>query len=127
MSDLFDTHPNIKQPACDKYAEEVLGSPIQPLYWQGYHSYTVESKDGRTIVQFRSNQSPLDQEIVDLAKRAHPNLVPKMVRLGGFEDPNVSVWKMEKVPGVGFLMMVHDDGIERKMVTTAGDMARYAA
>ncbi|GIZ48181.1 hypothetical protein CKM354_001125400 [Cercospora kikuchii] len=127
MSDLFDTHSNVKQTACDKYAQEVVGGPIQALDWQGYYSYTVESKDGHTIVQFRSDKSPLDQEIVDLAKRVHPDLVPGMVRLGLLGDSTVSVWKMDKIPGVGFLMMIHDDNIKTKVLTTAVDMAKFYA
>ncbi len=63
-------------------AEEVVDGTVYPLDWQGYHSYTVESEDRRTVVQFRSDQSPLDDEILNLAKRIHPNLVPVMERLG---------------------------------------------
>ncbi|KAH0333138.1 hypothetical protein KCU81_g9958, partial [Aureobasidium melanogenum] len=62
----------------NKYAEKVVGGAVCPLKWQGYYSYTVESEDGRTVIQFRSDQSPLDDEIVKLAKRVHPNLVPAM-------------------------------------------------
>jgi hypothetical protein len=125
MSDLFYTHPNVKQAACDRYAAEVLGSPVHSLSWQGCHSYTVESTDGRTIVQFRSDQSPLDQKIVDLARTAHPDLVPAMVFLGFLDESTVSVWKMDKIPGVGLLTTVNDDNIKTKLPTTVVDMAKY--
>jgi len=75
-------YPNVTQDACDKYAQGVAGGPIRPLEWQGYHSYTVESLDGLNIVQFRSEDSPLRQEIVDLAQKIHPDLVPTMLYLG---------------------------------------------
>ncbi|KAF2764577.1 hypothetical protein EJ03DRAFT_281803, partial [Teratosphaeria nubilosa] len=126
-SDLFDTHTNVKQTACDKYAEEVVCGPVRALDWQGYHSYTVESKDGNTIVQFRSDQSPIKQETVDLARRVHPDLVPVTVRLGFLGDSAVSVWKMDTIPGVGFLMMIHDDNIKTRLLTTVVDMAKFYA
>lgn len=107
----------------NRYAEEVVGGTVYPLDWQGYHSYTVESEDRRTVVQFRSDQSPLDDEILNLAKRIHPNLVPVMERLEFLDDPAVSVWKMDKIPGVGFLEMIHDDNIKTKLLLTVTDMA----
>jgi len=124
MSDLFDTHTIITQTACNKYAEEVVGGTVHALDWQGYYSYTVESGDGRTIVQFRSDQSPLDEVIVKLARRIHPELVPVMECLGFLGESTVSVWKMDKIPGVGFLEMIHDDDIKTKLLTTVVDMAK---
>lgn len=124
MSDLFDTHSNVEQTTCDKYAQEVVGGAVQALKWQGYHSYTLESTDERTIVQFRSDQSPLDQGMVDLARKVHPDLVPQMVRLGFLDDTAVSVWRMDKIPGVGFLGMIHDDNIRTKLLVTVLDMAK---
>lgn len=124
MSDLFETHSNVKQIACDKYAEEVVRSPVRALGWQGYYSYTVESADGRTIIQFRADKSPLEQEVVNLAKRVHPNLVPTTVRLGFLDNSTVSVWKMDKMPGVGFLAIISDDNIKTKLLTTVVDLAR---
>lgn len=124
MSDLFDVHSTIKQSACNRYAEEIVRGPVRALLWQGYYSYTVESEDSRTIVQFRSEKSPLDQDTVNLAKRIHPHHVPSMVYLGLFGDSAVSVWKMDKIPGVGFLAMVHDSNIKEKLLTTVVDMAK---
>lgn len=125
MSDLFDTHSDVKQSSCDRYAEQVVGGSIRPLAWQGYYSYTVESEDGHTIVHFRSEKSPLDQEVLDLAKRVHGQQVPLSVYLGELAGSTVSVWKMNKIPGVGFLNMVRDDEIKKKVATIVVDMAKY--
>jgi hypothetical protein len=48
------------------------------------------------------------------------------VCLGFLGDSAVSVWKMDKIPGVGFLMMLHDDNIRTKLLTTVVDMAKLA-
>jgi hypothetical protein len=124
MSDSFDMRTNAQQTSFNRYAEEVVGGTVHPLDWQGYYSYTVESEDGRTLVQFRSDQSPLDDEIINLAKRVHPNFVPTMERSEFLDDPTVSVWKMDKIPGVGFLKMIHDDIIKTKLLVTVTDMAK---
>lgn len=85
----------------------------------------MESTDGRTIVQFRSDRSPLDRRIVDLARTVHPDSVPATVLLGFLDDSTVSVWKMKKIPGVGYLTTVNDDNVKMKLLTTVVDMAKY--
>jgi hypothetical protein len=123
MSDAFEIRIIVQQSSFNRYAEKVVGGTVRPLDWQGYHSYTVESEDERTVIQFRSDQSPLDDRIITLAKRIHPNLVPAIERLEFLDDPTVSVWKMDKISGVGFLDMTHDDNIETKLRLTITDMA----
>jgi hypothetical protein len=122
----FERRAHDKQISFNRYAQEVVGGTVYPLDWQGYHSYTVESEDRRTVVQFRSDQSPLDEEILSLAKKIHPNLVPTTERLKFLDDTTISVWKMDKIPGVGFLKMIHDDDIKAKLPLTVTDMAEYA-
>jgi hypothetical protein len=96
---------------------------VRALDWQGYHSYTVESLDQRTIVQFRSVKSPLSPEKIRLAKYVHPSLVPVTEFLGTYRASSIEVWRMEKIPGVGFLEIVHDGDIVTKMLQTAEDLA----
>ncbi|CAD0090233.1 unnamed protein product [Aureobasidium mustum] len=124
--DLFDTHTKISQASCDKYAEKVLGQPVHPLGWQGCHSYTVESQDEHTVIQFRSAESPLVESTVNLAKKVHPNLVPTMEYLGFFDDTSVTVWKMSKIPGFGFAYVLDDDDVDikTKLPATVTDMAK---
>lgn len=124
MFDTFEGRTHDEQTLFNGYAQEVVGGTVYPLDWQGCHSYTVESEDRCTVVQFRSEQSPLDEAILDLAKRIHPNLVPATERLEFLEDPTVSVWKMNKISGVGFLKMIHDDDIKAKLPLTVTDMAQ---
>jgi hypothetical protein len=123
MSDAFEIRTNVQQASFNRYAEEVVGGTVHPLELQGYHSYTVESEDEQTVVQFRSDQSPLDDEIISLAKRVHPDLVPAMERLEFLDDPTVSVWKTDRIAGVGFLNMIDDDDLESKLRLTVTDLA----
>lgn len=123
MAEFFEASPGIEQSACDRYAEMVVGSTVRPLFWQGSHSYTVESNDGRTVIQFRAARSPLDENTVKLAKKIHPNLVPAMDRLYSFDDPSVSVWKMEKIHGDGFMIAMDiNPEIKTMLTTTVVDM-----
>ena len=124
MSDLFDTHPEVQKEPCDQYAKQLVGGPVRALDWQGHHSYTLESSDQKTVIQFRSGQSPLDSNVVELARIIHGRLVPKTMFLGYVPGSVVSIWKMEKIPGVGFLHMVHDDRIKEKLRTTVDDLAK---
>lgn len=54
MAEFFATHSKLSQASCDTYAEQVVGQLVRPLGWQGCFSYTLESEDERTVVQFRS-------------------------------------------------------------------------
>lgn len=72
MTDFWEAQPGIEQNECDRYAETVVGSTIRPLSWQGCHSYTVESNDGRTVVQFRAARSPLDENTGQACEQDSP-------------------------------------------------------
>lgn len=125
MSDLFTSHPEISQASCDSFAEQVVGQPVRPLDWQGCFSYTLESEDERTVVQFRSSDSPLDACTVRLAKTVHSDLVPNMECLGNFENTSVTVWKMDQVPGLGFFYLLsQEDDIKTKLSAMVIDMAK---
>lgn len=123
MSDLFTTQTEILRALCDEYVEQVADQPVRPLDWQGCHSYTVESQDGCTVIRFRSAESPLEEGTVNLAKKAHPGLVPTMEYLGFFDDNSVTVWKMDKVPGIGFGFLLIEDDAEMKLAVAVTDMA----
>ncbi|KAK6001304.1 hypothetical protein QM012_002635 [Aureobasidium pullulans] len=127
MFDLFDTHPEISQASCDAYAEKILNQPVRPLDWQGCHSYTLESGDEQIVIQFRSAASPLDKNTVKLAKKVHPTLVPATEYLGFFESTEVTVWKMDKIPGLGIFYVMDDDDVDikTKLPATVTNMAKF--
>ncbi len=105
MSILFQTQDEVTQEACDAYAQDLTTEPVRPTSWQGYHSYTLLLDDLGLILQFRSKASPLDPDIVCLAKTVHGPLAPKTHRLGYMPGSSVSIWQMEKLPGDGYLTM----------------------
>jgi hypothetical protein len=123
MSDLFEQYPGTSQAEYDKFAEEIVSGPVRALNWQGCYSYTIESLDERTIIQFRSGESPLNPEMTALAKSIHPNFVPAMEYLGTYRESPIEIWRMEKIAGVGFLEIVSDEDIITKILNTAEDMA----
>lgn len=120
---FFVTHPEVKQIACDEYAQAILDGPTRALSWQGCRSYTVESEDGKSVIQFRSSDGPLHKEIVRLAKDIYPKLVPNMELLGCFDSSTITVWKMNRLPGVMFLELLNSDDTETKLLTTTVDLA----
>lgn len=123
MSDLFDTHTEVTQDACNEFAQEKTGGPVNAVGWQGHHSYTVESNIEQIIIQFRSKESSLDLETTALAKAIHGSLAPTTNLLGYMPNSEVYIWSMEKLPGIGFLYMIHDDDIQKKLNATMKSLA----
>ena len=101
MSYLFENHQEVSQAKCEDYAQNLVGSPVVPLSWQGYFSYTVLSKSGQ-IVQFRARDSPLNITLSTLAKQIHGPLAPATTYHGLLPDSTVTVWIMEALPGTGY-------------------------
>jgi hypothetical protein len=105
MSDLFQTQDQVTQDECDAYARSLTNSSVTPVPWQGFHSYTLLSASG-IIVQFRSEASPLDSLIVNIAKTIHRHLAPTTTYHGSMPNSSVTVWLMEALPGTGYLFTV---------------------
>jgi DNA excision repair protein ERCC-4 len=94
------------------------------MKWQGANTYTVESIDSDQIVQFRSDNEPFDAKLTALAKAVHGDLAPATQYNGSLQGSQVSIWIMEKLPGVGFDYLVSSVGTESKLETAVSDMAR---
>ncbi|KAF2219805.1 hypothetical protein BDZ85DRAFT_268354 [Elsinoe ampelina] len=127
MSDFFSVHPEMTIEVCIARAESITGQKVSALHWQGYHSCTLQSEGGQTVVQFRSEASPLDQEVMDLARNIHGRLVPKTTRIISPQSETFTVWEMEKLRGVGFLAIVSSDQIDKMVKNTVQDMADFFA
>jgi hypothetical protein len=123
-SDLFANHPKTNQESCNELASQITGTPVLPMKWQGANTYTVESIDSDQIVQFRSDNEPFDAKLTALAKAVHGNLAPATQYNGSLQGSQVSVWTMDKLPGVGFDYLIFSEDIERKVDTAVSDMAR---
>jgi len=88
----------------------------------------VQSEDELSIIQFRlDTDSILREDVARLAHKIHPSLAPACERLGEMADGTVSIWKMQRMPGLGFLYLIHDEDIRSKVLTAVADMAKYAA
>lgn len=122
MSDLFETQNEISQIECVTYAQNLVGSSVEPVPWQGFHSYTLLSESGQ-IIQFRSEASPLDISMTTLAKTIHPYVAPATTYHGLMPNSSVSVWIMEALPGIGYLF-IFSSITAAKVDTLVSDLAK---
>ena len=113
MSDLFETQNEVTQNDCDTYARKLVKSSVRPVHWQGYHSYTLVSMSG-LIVQFRSKASPLDIEMSTLAKAIHRHIAPDTAYYGLMPNSSVSIWVMETLLGVGYLVTYYSTTLAKQ-------------
>ncbi|KAL9103231.1 MAG: hypothetical protein Q9163_001718 [Psora crenata] len=125
MSDLFKEHNEVSQDDCVAYAQDLVGTPVRPVPWQGGHSYTLVSERG-LIVQFRSESSPLDISMTALAKAVHRHIAPATTYQGLMPNSSVSIWMMEALPGLGYLFGGSSVTMD-KLETTVIDFARFYA
>ncbi len=122
MSDLFKTQNEVTQDDCVAYAQNLVGTSMEPVPWQGFHSYTLVSDSG-LIVQFRSKSSPLDISMTALAKAVHRHVAPATTYQGLMPNSSVSIWMMEALPGTGYLFTFSRITVG-KLDTTITDLAK---
>jgi len=122
MSDLFDTQHEVTEDDCIAYAQNLVGTSVKPVPWQGFHSYTLMSESG-IIVQFRSKLSPLDISMTALAKAVHRHVAPATTYQGLMPKSSVSIWMMEALPGTGYLFTFGRITVA-KLDTTVIDLAK---
>lgn len=121
---LFEQHPELSPEACIRKAEEIVNGPVRALDWQGANSYTLASNDEKTVVQFRSAASPLDPNVLDMARVIHGELVPRSSLIGNMPNSTAAIWTMDKVPAVDMNHLHEDPNLRHKLVRTVHDMAR---
>ena len=119
---LFETHKDITENDCVQYAQKLTKSSVDPVPWQGYHSYTLLSRSG-VIVQFRSPESPFDITMTTLAKQTHGLLAPTTTYEGTMTNSTITVWVMEALPGVGYLCTYTNTTVAKQDVIVI-DLAR---
>lgn len=102
INDFFKSHLNVSRKQCDVLAASIVGEPVEPVPIQGSFSYTVTAgNDQAKIVQFRSPESTLDTNTLDLARNVHGKLVPSPIYHGriGHLPSQLHVYIMDKIPG----------------------------
>ena len=119
---LFETQKDMTENECVQYAQQLTKSSVDPVPWQGYHSYTLLAKSG-VIVQFRSQASPFDVRMTTLAKETHGSLASTTTYQGTMPNSTVTIWVMEALPGVGYLF-THCNTTAAKRDVTVIDLAR---
>ena len=119
---LFESQKDITENECVRYAQQLTNSSVDPVPWQGCHSYTLLAKSG-VIVQFRSQASPFDVRMTTLAKETHGSLAPTTAYRGTMPNSTVTIWVMDDLPGVGYLSTYSKTTVAKRDVIVI-DMAR---
>lgn len=115
---------------CDAFADEAFGGPITPVSSQGVCSYTVAAAKDTIIVQFREPDSPLDTEMLAMARNAHPELVAGCSihgTIGSGSSPPLLIYAMDKLPGGSYFNMslsLADDDLDHRLATVRS-LARF--
>lgn len=122
MWEFFETQKEVIQDDCLKYAQNLVKSPVNPVPWQGYHSYTLLSESS-LIVRFRFKASPLDMPIITLAKQVHGNIAPATTYQRVMSKTSLKIWLIEALPAVGYLSTICYTTVG-KQDTIVIDMAR---
>lgn len=132
ISTFLSTHSSTTRSECDSLAQSLLSSPtISPVPIQGSFSYTVVASHSQ-LAQFRSPTSPLDVEILRLAREIYGgDVVAKTEFWGNFGG--LGVYLIEKLQGVTYLEWLMKSGLGRRLDGErferqrglVGDFARY--
>ncbi|CEJ94735.1 hypothetical protein VHEMI10251 [[Torrubiella] hemipterigena] len=105
---FFNNHTSVTRQQCDDFVAAHFQTPAEPVPIQGFWSYTLMAgDDNATIIQFRSESSPLEEENLQLIKEAATGFVPDVVCLGtiGQHRP-LHIYKMNKLPGSPYVLAV---------------------
>lgn len=96
---------------CDEFARREFGGVVRPVPLQGMASYTVTAGPNK-VVQFREQSNSLDEEMVALARAAHPDVVASCAfhgLVGGSpSEPEakataLSTYSMDNLPGNNYV------------------------
>lgn len=126
IKNFFSKNAPATQQDCNQEAERILCVPVEPSPLQGGCSYTVVSRDGAYVVQFRSATSALDMDFIECIEQAYDGFTPQHELIGVFDE--LHVYKMGNVGGAS-LYLVRDELVQNDAILlrqTVSDFARYA-
>ena len=128
LDSSFKSQTDATRRDCDQFAQDLAGGPVVPCDIQGAFSYTViAGQKSSIIIQFRSQSSLLDMEMLTLAHLIHPEFVPSCHCHGtiGCLLP-LSIYMMDRVPGTTRIQFrCSYDISHEKAVNTVRDFGRY--
>lgn len=125
INKFFSKNAPTTQQDCNQEAGRILCVPVEPSPLQGGCSYTVVSRDGAYVVQFRSATSALDMDFVECIEQAYDGFTPRHELVGVFGE--LHVYKMRNVGGAS-LYFVRDELVKNNAILlrqTVSDFARY--
>ena len=86
IADFFKENAPLTQGECDQEAQRRLAKSVHPAAVQGGTSYTVVSDDDTYVLQFRSNSSALDMQLITYAEQVYKGFTPRHKHLGVWCD-----------------------------------------
>ena len=126
---FFNTHQSVSRKDCGDYATTIAGGAIRPTAIQGGSSYTVMAADGSKVIQFRSPQSPMNIEYLDLARDTYgAEFIPACRYLGLLGQTHVYV--LDTVAGDALALALKQlflPGNSHLLVVAIQDYAEYAS
>lgn len=129
ISDFFATSTSVTRRECDEYVQNRYGQS-NPVPLQGCFSYTVLVNRYDRIVQFRQEQSTLDDSIMELVKLAAKEFVPETQYHGTLGDERpLHIYEMNKIPGEMYVSARNNsipqaDDVKARQRITIQDLAR---
>lgn len=114
ISDFFKSQASISREKCDALAVSLVGEPLVPVPIQGAFSYTVVAGPQQAkIVQFRSQSSILDMNVLRLAHKIHGRFTAQCTYHGsiGKETSPLAVYIIQKLPGLTYIEALSTNGV----------------
>ncbi|UNI24493.1 hypothetical protein JDV02_010233 [Purpureocillium takamizusanense] len=134
ISSFFESNKSVTRQQCEDFTLSHAGGRVNPVPIQGAFSYTLTAgPDDSKLFQFRTEDSSFDTDILNLAKKVHPQFVASCKYHGtiGNLQP-LHIYEMEKLPGTPYFMardislVQPADSILRQR-NTVKDLARFFA
>ncbi|KND87262.1 hypothetical protein TOPH_08110 [Tolypocladium ophioglossoides CBS 100239] len=136
VNNFFTRHPGLSQEQCIKLAAGILGcrrDEVLPAETQGAYSFTLvraNSPARETVVQFRDLGSPLNIEILQLARETYCSMAHSCRVIDCGLDDEALVYAMSRIDGSAFAVAKRDlyyDQNGERLIRLVGDFAIFIA
>lgn len=129
---LFFTDKTVTRQQCENFALSYAGGQVKPVQIQGAFSYTLTAgPNASKLLQFRTQDSSFDLDVMNFAKTVHPELVASCKYHGTIgEMQPLYIYEMDNLPGTTYIMtrdvspILPSDSVCRQR-TTLKDLSTY--
>lgn len=106
ISSFFESNKPVTGQQCEDFALSRAGDRVNPVQIQGTFSYTLTAgPNGSKLFQFRTQNSSFDRDIMNLAKKVHPQFVASCKYHGTIGNSRpLHVYETDKLPGTPYIV-----------------------